>query len=530
LLEHRKTRVRSPLGNAPAVTRHQRDWGIALMESTDNRYILRATGIRKSFGGVQALKGVSLEIGKAEIHCLAGENGCGKSTLIKIISGVHAMDAGELELDGVRYSKITPLESIVHGVQVIYQDLSVFPNLTVKENIAISSEVASRRRLVSWRRVRKIAEEAARMVELSADLNSIVGQLSVAEKQQVAISRALINDARLIIMDEPTTALTRREVQTLFRIIKRLQSQGIAILFVSHKLDEVFEISERFTILRNGENVITDDTSRLNSEDFTFYMTGRRFEKSRFEANPTGARPILEVKDLGLKNGFTEVSFSVYAGEIVGITGLLGSGRTELAQALFGIRRADQGSIYVDGREVKISSAMQAMACGIGYVPEDRLTEGLFLTQPIGTNIIISKIDQLTGLLGLIDEARVSGEISRWVERLAIHTTDPGRPAQTLSGGNQQRVVLAKWMSRDMKVLILNGPTMGVDIGSKHDIHEILKSLARTGLGIIVISDDLPEVLSLCSRILVMKSGRLSGTLEPRNVSERELAEICVGG
>ncbi len=438
------------------------------------------------------------------------------------------MDEGALEYSGVPFSKITPLESIVHGVQVIYQDFSIFPNLTVMENIAINSEVASRHRLISWRRLRKVAREAAQLVEFQADLDLIVGQLSVAEKQQVAISRALINNARLIIMDEPTTALTRKEVQTLFRIIKRLQSEGISVLFVSHKIDEVFEISERFTILRNGENVITDDTARLNSDDFTFYMTGRRFEKSCFDADQMGAEPVLDVKGLGLKNGFADISFSVYRGEIVGITGLLGSGRTELAQALFGIRPCDQGVILVEGKKVRISGVTQAMNCGIGYVPEDRLTEGLFLTQPIGMNIIISKIDQLTGALGLINEDKVNGEILQWIEKLAIRTTDPQRPVQTLSGGNQQRVVLAKWMSRNMKVLILNGPTVGVDIGSKHDIHEILKSLARSGLGIIVISDDLPEVLTLCNRVLVMKSGRLSGRLDPKDVSERELARICI--
>lgn len=488
--------------------------------------ILKATNIKKSFAGVNALKGVNLEIKKGEVHCLAGENGCGKSTLIKIISGVHNMDSGELEINGVNYKSITPIEAIMNGIQVIYQDFSIFPNLSVMENLALNNELAAKRKVVNWKRFRNIAEEAIKTIDFKVNLDANVGELSVADKQLVAICRALMNNAKLIIMDEPTTALTKREVKNLFKIIKNLQKQGISILFVSHKLDEVFEISERFTILRNGENVITSNTTELNNENFAYYMTGRKFEISHFSANISDKQPVLEVKNLTLKNGFSNISFSLYRGEILGITGLLGSGRTELALSLFGVREADNGEIFVNGKKEQIRSVKDAMRCKIGYVPEDRLTEGLFLPQSIGKNIIISKIDLLADKFSFIRKQQMRAEIGKWVEKLMIATPNPENAVQTLSGGNQQRIVLAKWMARDLDVFILNGPTVGVDIGSKHDIHEILKTLATGGLGIIIISDDLPEVLTACNRVLIMKGGKITGEIETQNFTAAELADI----
>lgn len=487
--------------------------------------ILRAINIKKSFAGTKALKGVSLEIKKGEIHCLAGENGCGKSTLIKIISGVNTMDTGEIELNGVKYTKITPIEAIMNGVQVIYQDFSIFPNLSVMENLAFNSELAAKRKIVKWKRMRSIAEEAVKKIDFKVDLNARVGELSVADKQLVAISRALMNNARLIIMDEPTTALTKREVNNLFKIIKKLQAQGISILFVSHKLDEVFEISERFTILRNGENVITGNTAELNNENFAYYMTGRKFETKLFTYCVISKQPVMEVKKLTLKNGYNDISFSLYRGEILGVTGLLGSGRTELALSLFGIRKADSGEIFINGKSEKLRSVKDAMRCKIGYVPEDRLTEGLFLPQSIGSNIVISKIGMLANKFGVLKKQQMKSEILKWVEKLSIATPNPENAAQTLSGGNQQRIVLAKWMARDLDILILNGPTVGVDIGSKHDIHEILKDLAQKGLGIIIISDDLPEVISTCNRILIMKGGKLTGEFETEKITGMELTD-----
>ena len=487
--------------------------------------LLKAVDINKSFAGVHALKNVSLEIMPGEIHCLAGENGCGKSTLIKIISGVYTMDSGYIEFNGKRLTKITPVEAINNGIQVIYQDFAVFPNLTVMENLALNSELASKRKFVNWKRMRQIAEEAVSRINFHVDLDALVGSLSVAEKQMVAISRALMFNAKLIIMDEPTTALTKKEVKALFEIILKLKAQGIAILFVSHKLNEVFEISERFTIFRSGELVATGKTSELDDKKFTFYMTGREFENKIFVPEKLSEKPVFELQDLTLNGYFDKVSFQLRGGEILGITGLLDSGRTELALSMFGLRPADSGKILKNGKEVKIDSPRAAIRSKIGYVPEDRLSEGLFLPQSIGENIIISEIDGLTKKGGVYDEKKAEDEENRWVKELEIKTPTPANAASTLSGGNPQRIVLAKWMACEPDVLILNGPTVGVDIGSKHDIHDILKKQAKAGMGIIIISDDLPEVLSTCSRVLVIKNGKIVDEMNAQQATEAEILE-----
>ncbi len=490
--------------------------------------VLKVVDIKKSFGAVEALKGVSMEIAAGEIHCLAGENGCGKSTLIKVISGVYAPDAGHIEFGDKVYSKLSPIESIMNGIQVIYQDFSIFPNLSVMENLAFNSELKDKRKFVNWKRFRTIAEEATSKIDFKVDLDAKVGDLSVADKQLVAISRALMFNAKLIIMDEPTTALTRKEVNSLFKIILALKEQGISILFVSHKLNEVFEISERFTILRSGEKIITGITSDLDDKKFTYYMTGREFEDIRFTPQYASQEPLLEVQDLGLSGCYSNVNFTLKKGEILGITGLLGSGRTELALSLFGVKKADQGRILINGKEATIDSVISAINHKIGYVPDDRLSEGLFLPQSIGDNITVSDLDNISNNFGILDKAERKAEIKKWKDELAIATTDPDNPCSTLSGGNQQKVVLAKWLARNLDILILNGPTVGVDIGSKHDIHLILQSLAHKGLGIIIISDDLPEIMQNCSNVLIMKGGSVIAQLNPKDIEENQLSQYMM--
>jgi simple sugar transport system ATP-binding protein len=494
-----------------------------MLEAPMAEYLLQAVDIKKSFAGVQALKGVSLNIMPGEIHCLAGENGCGKSTLIKIISGVYTPDSGHIVFAGKSYSHITPIESIMNGIQVIYQDFSVFPNLTVMENLALNSELKDKRRLVNWKRVRRIATEAVAKIDFRVDLDAQVGSLSVAQKQMVAISRALMFNARLIIMDEPTTALTKKEVRALFSVILKLKAQGIAILFVSHKLNEVFEISERFTIFRNGEMVATGNTNTLDSKKFTYYMTGREFDDDTFVPNIRDSTPLLELEGLGLRGFYRDVSFSLRAGEILGITGLLNSGRTELALSLFGTRRADSGIVRVNGKKTSIRNPRDAIRLKIGYVPEDRLSEGLFLPRSIADNLVISKIDKLTGAMSVIRRRARADEVKRLVTDFAIATPDPGNACSTLSGGNQQRIVLGKWLACDLKVLVLNGPTVGVDIGSKHEIHRMLRGMAQRGMGIIIISDDLPEVVRNCSRVLVLKDGRIAAELGANDTDEQTI-------
>ena len=485
-----------------------------------SEYLLRAVDIVKTFTGVRALQGVSLDIKPGEIHCLAGENGCGKSTLIKVISGVYQPDSGYIEFDGRKYTSITPRESIAMGIQVIYQDFSIFPNLSVMENLAFNTELAAGHKLVNKKRMREIAEEALSKINFEVELDRLVGTLSVAEKQMVAICRALMFNAKLIIMDEPTTALTKKDVSALFDIILKLKAQGIAILFVSHKLNEVFEISERFTIFRSGQLIATGNTRDLDDRKFTYYMTGREFENVKFKPSFEAEKPVLEVKNLSVPGAFEDVSFDLKPGQILGVTGLLDSGRTELSLALFGLRKISGGEIRMKGEPVKINSPKDAIAAGIGLVPEDRLSEGLFLPQPISENIVISEIDQLSNGIGVVDRKRRKEEVEKWVSELSIATPNPDNACSTLSGGNQQRIVLAKWLACKPDVLILNGPTVGVDIGSKHDIHAILQRLANQGMAVIIISDDLPEVLENCSDLLVMRAGKIVARLDPSVTDE----------
>ena len=490
--------------------------------------LLKAEGIYKAFAGVQALKNVSLEIAPGEIHCLAGENGCGKSTLIKVISGVYQQDAGFVEFAGKRHTRISPREAINAGIQVIYQDFSIFQNLTVMENLALNSELADGRKFVNRKRMRKIAQEAIAKINFRVDLDRLVGTLSVAEKQQVAICRALMFNARLIIMDEPTTALTKKEVKALFEIILKLKAQGISILFVSHKLNEVFEISERFTILRSGELVVTGNTAELDDKRFTYYMTGRKFEKSSFVPKNISEAPVLEARNLTLKGSYEDVSFQLRRGEILGITGLLDSGRTELALSLFGIHTPESGTLLKDGKPITLKTPQDAMRHRIGYVPEDRLSEGLFLPRTIADNIVVSEIDNLANALHVLERDKRKEEVAHWVKEMTIATPNADNACSTLSGGNQQRIVLAKWLACNPDVLVLNGPTVGVDIGSKHDIHAILQALAADGMAIIIISDDLPEMLVNCSSLMVLKDGRVAATLAPAQSTEQDVLAVML--
>lgn len=484
------------------------------------------TGISKSFAGVHALRNIDLTIERGRIHCLVGENGCGKSTLIKIIAGVYERDAGSVVIDGKKIEHLHPIDAIREGIQVIYQDFSLFPNLTVAENIALNKELADGRRLVNWRHVRKIAADALAQLEVNIPLDLTVGEVSVANKQLIAIAKAMRQRARLIIMDEPTSALTEREIRVLFTVIRKLQErQGIAFLFVSHKLNEVLEISETIIVMRNGQVVSTGVCSDYDSARLIYEMTGHTITEKLYDFEPDLSQPpLLKVENLNAGNLLKEISFELRAGEIVGVTGLLGSGRTELALALYGMLPIDSGHIYIDRQPLVIRSNRDAIAHGIGYLPEDRLTEGLFLKQSVGRNVVVRTIDSLRGAFGLTDPQKVDGQVNHWVEALRIKTTNPALPVNTLSGGNQQRVVLAKWLASKPKLMILNGPTVGVDVGSKDELHHLMKELAGQGMGLLVISDDIPELLQTCNRILLMRHGRIIAEIKSKEINENELS------
>lgn len=487
---------------------------------------LRLTGISKSFAGVHALRNVDLTVEQGRIHCLVGENGSGKSTLIKIIAGVYERDSGSVVINGKEFEHLHPIDVIREGIQVIYQDFSLFPNLTVAENIALNRELADGRRLVNWRHVHDIAANALAQIEVNVPLGVTVGEVSVANKQLIAIAKALRQRARLIIMDEPTSALTEREIRVLFSVIRKLQErQDIAFLFVSHKLNEVLEISESIIVIRNGQIVSVGERSEYDSARLIYEMTGHTITEKVYDFEPDLSQPALfKVENLNAGRALKEINLELRAGEIVGVTGLLGSGRTELALALYGMLPIESGRIYIDQKPVVIRSNRDAVAHGIGYLPEDRLTEGLFLEQSVARNVVVRTIGSLRGALGLTDPGKINGQVNQWVEGLRIKTSDPALPVKTLSGGNQQRVVLAKWLASKPKVMILNGPTVGVDVGSKGELHSLMKDLAGEGMGLLVISDDIPELLQTCNRILLMRHGRIVEEIRSKDTNANELS------
>lgn len=488
-----------------------------------SEYYLEVRNISKSFVGVQALKNVNLKIRPGETHCLAGENGCGKSTLIKVISGFYTADAGEIIINGRSYAKLTPRESMNLGIQVIYQDFSLFNNLTVAENIAMSFNVSNGYKTSNKKRDCELAEKMLSALNVDLDIRAEVGRLSVAQKQIVAICRALLQKAKLVIMDEPTTALTTREVASLFKIIHELKERGVAILFVSHKLDEVLEVSEYVNIMRNGENVIDGAVKEFDKSKMSYYMTGREVDETHFDGTVNRENCLFRVERLNREREFSDISFELYEGEVLGITGLLGSGRTELAETLFGLRGAASGAIYLKGDKLELRNASDAVRAGIGYIPEDRLTKGLFLNISIHRNIAATILTRYSDRFSFMKKKKISEVVRSQAQDLAIKAASLEAPANSLSGGNQQRVVLAKWLAAEPKLLIFNCPTVGVDIGSKAEIHEIIRSFAKRGIGVIVISDDLPEILSVCGRILVMNAGKFTGEYLSAKIDEATL-------
>lgn len=487
---------------------------------------LSLKNISKRYVGVQALDSVDFTVEKGEIHCMVGGNGSGKSTLIKIISGVVQPDDGSvIKIAGERFHDYGAIDAIRQGIEVIYQDMSLFPNLTVAENIALSETIAEGDTFVNWQNVRRIAKNAMGKIKADLPLDALVDEISLADQQLVAICRALTHDVKLVIMDEPTTALTRKEVNALFAVVKDLQAKGISIVFVSHKLDEVFEIAENVTVLRDGKKVGSYAGQELDNEKLIFLMTGEKLEHSQYDGQFNKEAVLLDVRGLSKRGNFKDIDFKLHAGEILGITGLLGSGRTELARAIFGLNPAEAGEILVENRPVEIDDVQTAVNLGIGYVPEDRLTQGLVMPQAVGKNIVITIFDKLLNRMGLISQEKMQNSIDRWIDNLAIRVPSDDAPVQTLSGGNQQRVVLAKWIATDPKILVLDGPTVGVDVAAKNAIHNIIRELAAKGVGIIIISDELLEVLHNCNRIIVMHKGRFMAEFDAASTTEDEIQE-----
>lgn len=482
--------------------------------------------ISKHFGGVVALRNVDLTLAEGEVHCLVGENGSGKSTLIKIIAGVLRPEpGGRIVIEGREFPHLNPVQSTACGIQVIYQDLSLFPNLSVAENIAVAGHLGAPR-VVNWRRLRMTADAAMARVGASLDPDARVEDLSIANRQLVAICRAMAADAKLVIMDEPTASLTRHEVDALVRLVADLKRAGICIVFVSHRLDEVMEIAERVTVLRDGMKVGVFPAREMDDKKLATLMTGKAFA---YQTNPTdfaASKTVLSVNRLSRTGQYEDISLDIRAGEIVGLTGLLGSGRTEFALSLFGMNEPTSGEIRLNGKPLALKTNAQAIEEGIAYVSEDRLNLGLVLEQPISSNILVTVLDKLSNRVGLVPEATRQRTARQWIDDLAIKAPNPDNAVRTLSGGNQQRVVLAKWMATQPRLLILDSPTVGVDIAAKDGIYEVVRALAARGVAILLISDEIPEVFYHAHRVLVMRRGRLAGECVPHTSSEEELQAV----
>lgn len=484
------------------------------------------TNVCKNYIGVRALKNVDFSLEKGEIHCLVGGNGSGKSTLIKVLSGVNEPEPGcEITIEGKSFPSLSVQESIQQGIRVIYQDLALFPNLSIKENIAFQIYAETKSAIVNWNDVEKRAREAMSIIGLELDPDRLVGSLSIAEQQLVEITRSLVGELKLLILDEPTASLTRKEVNSLFAAIRRLQARGVTTMFVSHKMNEIFEIAEKVTVIRDGEIVGAYPPSELDEDKLVYLMTGKTFRTEAPEPINPNAELILETKKLTKAGEFEDISIQVRKGEIVGITGLLGAGRTELALSIFGMNPADSGEIYVDGKKEGIRSNVHAQKLHIAYVPEDRLSQGVILDQPILENLTITVLDTFREKLGLMNLKKRREASEKMVEDLLMKISSIDAPIRTLSGGNQQKGVLAKWLATKPRLLILDEPTVGIDVYAKNSIYELIKSLAKEGMGIILISDEILEVLSNCHRVLVMENGKIVHELQPNENSANELLE-----
>lgn len=485
--------------------------------------LLSLKNIKVTFGGVRALKGVSFEVNPGEVHCLAGENGCGKSTLIKVITGVYRPEDGaEIIFDGKPIAAMTPTLAQSLGIQVIWQDLALFGEMSVAENIGFQLAVKGRYGLIDKRAIEAAAEKALARLGVSLDIHKPLKELPIAQRQIVAIARALVGEVRLVFMDEPTASLTQSETDYLIEIVRNLSASGVAVVFVSHRLAEVLEISHRITVLRDGALVGVYPVEGMTQSRVTELMTGRNFDSAVIAADHGEAPVILSVRNLTRNGEFSNVSFDLRRGETLGITGLLGAGRTELALTLFGMHKPHAGEIQLEGRKVSFGSNRDAIRAGVAYLSEDRLSLGLNQPQSIADNLVMASLDRLLSG-GLISPTRKAEVVSRWISELGVKIGMPEDPIRTLSGGNQQRVAIAKWLAIGPKILILDAPTVGVDVGARAGIFDIVRKLAAEGLSIIIISDEPPEVYFNADRVVHMADGRFQALYDPRHTSLSEL-------
>ena len=485
--------------------------------------------ICKTFGGVKACRNVSLRVKAGEIHALIGENGAGKSTLMKILSGAYIRDSGDIYINGQKVNINNPKEGIEQGISVIYQEFALINSLTVAENIFID-KLCEKGRLINWKKLR---EKAGNVLESlgfgNIPANKIVSELSVAHQQVVEICKALARESSVLILDEPTSVLASREVEQLFKLLRDLRAKGVAIIYISHRLEEIFRLCDRITVMKDGDYVGTYDTAEMDEKKLVSLMIGRTLE-SYFPARESNiGKPVFRIEDVSAGKAVNNVSFEVREGEVLGITGLVGAGRTETLRAVFGADPMDSGRVYLNGRQIKIKSPTSAVKQGIGLLPEDRKAHGVLLKMPIRTNVTLTRLKSFKGPFGVINKKKETAYVNEIVGKLSIKAASIENNVNSLSGGNQQKVAIAKLLASDCKVLILDEPTRGVDVGAKIEIYKIINSLVDQNYAVIMISSEMMEIIGMCDRAVVMKGGSVAGELGKDELTEQNLINYSMG-
>lgn len=493
----------------------------------NQRPILEMRNARKAFGGVQALNGADLTLYAGEIHALLGENGAGKSTLLKAMAGVHKIDSGTITLNGKPFEQGSTRLAREQGIAVIYQEPSLFPDLTLAENVFVGRQLQSGF-TVNWKAMEVEANKLFAQLGVKLDATSSARGLSIADQQIVEIAKALSTKATVIVMDEPTAALSSKEVERLFQVARNLASQNCAVVFVSHRLDEVFALCSRITVMRDGATVGTELTKDMNESKVIQLMVGREVSELYPKLEAKIGDVVLKVENLGLAGQFTDISFEVRAGEIVGLAGLVGSGRSEIVRAIFGVDKYDKGSVTLNGKKLKPGNPSAQMVSGVALVPEDRRQQGLFMSSSINRNSAVTMLKRLSKLF-IIREKSEAKLAKAWGETLSLKYATGFDPVERLSGGNQQKVVLAKWLATEPKLLIVDEPTRGIDVGTKAEVHRLLSKKAQEGVAIVIVSSELPEVMGMADRILVMREGRMVGQFDRSAATPEKIIAVATG-
>ncbi|WP_037290767.1 sugar ABC transporter ATP-binding protein [Saccharibacillus sacchari] len=486
-------------------------------------------GIHKAFGTNQVLKGVDFELRPGEVHALMGENGAGKSTLMNILVGLHALDQGTIAVDGKETVFANPGEAEKQGITFIHQELNIWPEMTVLENLFIGRELNLPYGLLDTRKMKRLAREQLQRLSVDLPLNREAGACSVGQQQMIEIAKALMTKAKVIIMDEPTAALTEREIVKLFEVIRSLKSEGVSIVYISHRMEEIFAICDRITVMRDGITVDTKDIPETNFDEVVRKMVGRELTERYPKRSPKPGEVVLEVKNATRRGLFENVSFNVRAGEVVGFSGLMGAGRTEIMRAIFGLDKLDGGEIVLKGKKINIRRPEDAVRHGIGFITEDRKDEGLVLDFSIRENMALPNLFSFTSK-GFISSRKEKEFVDTLVKRLQVKTQSAETPAGSLSGGNQQKVVIAKWIGIGPSLLILDEPTRGVDVGAKREIYQLINELTDRGVAIIMVSSELPEVLGMSDRIIVVHEGHIGGELTGSEATQENIMTLATGG